>query len=320
MIWFKSKQRNRRLSRGHVLDVKMRSDQLLAARIRLGALTVGVLFGTLFGLYLLWRIGETILNRLVYENPAFAIQHIEVQTDGEIAPEQLRRWAGVRLGANLLALDLARVKRDLELVTTISSASVERRLPNTLRIRVTEREPVAQVNVLRARPAGGVEVVVFHLDIEGYVMVPLDPRLRTTALNQLETPLPVLTGVKPAELMPGRRVESPQARAALQLVSEFGCSPMAGLVDLRRIDVGSSEVLVATTGQGAEITFGLQDLPRQLRRWREIHDLAQRMHKGIATLDLAVSNNIPARWLEAAALPPASPAPLKPLRSKKKNV
>ena len=96
---------------------------------------------------------------MVYENKAFAIEEIDVQTDGVISVDQLRRWAGVKPEENLLALDLARVKRDLELVPLVQSVSVERILPHTLRIRVTEREPIAQVNVPRPRPSGGVEHV-----------------------------------------------------------------------------------------------------------------------------------------------------------------
>jgi hypothetical protein len=44
------------------------------------------------------------------------------------------------------------------------------------------------------------------------------------------------------------------------------------------------------------------------------------MNKVIATLDLAVPNNVPARWLEASALPPSTPKTAKPLRIRKKNV
>src|SRR6187455_3666578 len=144
-MWLGRKPKNRRLDRGHVLDVKLRSDQVRASRVRLGALTFGVLFGTVFGFYVLWLAGAWALDKLVYENQAFAIQQIDVQTDGVISTDQLRRWAGVKADENLLALDLARVKRDLELVPLISSVSVERVLPRTLRIRVTEREGVAQV-------------------------------------------------------------------------------------------------------------------------------------------------------------------------------
>ena len=74
---------------------------------------------------------------------------------------------------------------------------------------------------------------------------------------------------------------------------------MAGLVDLRRIDVSAPGVVVVTTGQGGEITFGLDNLEQQLRRWREIYDLGQRMNKTVASLDLAVANNVPVRWMEA---------------------
>ncbi len=322
-MWpFNRKPTNRRSGRRHVLDVKLRSDQVRRSRVRMGALAFGLLFGTCFGLYLLWRAGEWLLDRMVYQNQAFAIREIDAQTDGVISPDQLRRWAGVNPGQNLFALDLACVKRDLEMVPLLASVSVERVLPRTVRIRVTEREAVAQVNVPRSDGRGGVEVAVFRLDPNGFVMVPLDPRLRTTPLGQPDESLPVLTGVGLHELQPGRQLDLPQVRAALQLVTEFAHSPMAGLVDLKRIDVGAPEVLVVTTGRGSEVTFGLRDLGRQLRRWAEIHELGQRNQRVIASLDLAVTNNIPARWLEAtlAPAPAASPKATKAVRNKKKPV
>lgn len=319
-MWFSRKQKNRRLGNVQVLDVKLRSDQVRATRMRLAALAFGVLFGTVFGLYLMWRIGEWTLNRLVYENPSFAIQQVEVVTDGDISVDQLRRWAGVRPGQNLLALDLATVKRNLELASVIKSVSIERVLPRTLRIRVAEREPVAQINVPRPRPGGGIDAAVFQLDVEGSVMLPLDPRQRVTPLNKMDNPLPLLTGVSAADLQPGRSVETPQVKAALQMIAEFEYSPMAGLVDLRRIDVGYPEVLVVTTGQGSEVTFGLENLGWQLRRWREIFERGRQMNKAIGSLDLAVTNNSPVTWLAAGPAPASIPKSVKPSRTRKKNV
>jgi cell division septal protein FtsQ len=306
-MWFKREQKNRRLNRGHVLDVKLRSGQVRAMRTRLAAIALGVTFGTVFGLYLLWRTGEWALDKFVYENSEFAIQRIDVQTDGVISPEQLRRWSGVKPGANLVALDLASVKRSLELVSTIGSVSVERVLPRTLKIRVTEREPIAQVNVPRANASGEIVISVFQLDVDGYVMQPLDPRLSVIPLSQMSAQLPVIVGLNVYQLLPGRRVELPQAQVALQLINSFQHSPMAGLVELRRIDVSSPGVVVATTGQGGEITFGLDNLDQQLRRWREIYDLGQRMNRTIASLDLAVDNNVPVRWVETDSAPAAAP-------------
>jgi cell division protein FtsQ len=319
-MWFRREQKNRRLHRGHVLDVKLRSDRVRATRTRLAALSVGILFGTVFGLYLLWRTGEWALDKFVYENSEFAIQHVEVKTDGMIAPEQLRRWSQVKLGDNLIALDLTTVKRNLELVSTICSVSVERVLPRTLKISVTERDPVAQVNIPRADASGGIAVAVFQLDADGYVMQPLDPRLCVVPLAQVGGQLPVIAGLNVYQLQPGHRVESPQVQAALELIGAFDHSPMAGLVDLRRIDVSLPGVVVVTTGQGGEITFGLNNLEQQLRRWREIYDLGQRMNQAVASLNLAVSNNVPVHWMEAIAAPSTSPKAVNPAHPRRKNV
>ncbi len=321
-MWFKREQnKNRRLRRTHVLDVKLRSDQVQATRLRLGLLALVVPAVTVLALVIVWRIGVATLNAFVYENADFAIQQIDVQTDGVIAPEQLRRWTGVKPGANLIALDLAAVKRNLELVSVIDSVSVERVLPRTLKIRVTERDPIAQVNVPRADGATGIAVSVFQLDADGMVMQPLDPRLCTVPLAKMNSELPVIAGVNAFQLQPGRRMELPQVQAALQLILAFDKSPMAGLVDLRRVDISAPGVVIATTGQGSVITFGAENLDQQLRRWRQIYDLGVRQQRAIASVDLAVANNVPVRWMLASAAPlTLTPKAVKPVKNRRKNV
>jgi cell division protein FtsQ len=316
-MWFKHEHKNRRLNRGHVLDVKLRSEQVRVTRIRMAIMAVSIPAFTVFGLYLFWRTGEWALDKFVYENAEFAIQRVEVQTDGVIAPDQLRSWSGVKPGANLIALDLASVKRNLEFWPVVGSVSIERILPRTLKIRVTERKPIAQVNMPRATGVNGVVISVFQLDADGVVMQPLDPRSNVISLSQMkDSRLPVITGLNVSQLQPGHSVTLPQARAALQLISVFGRSPMASLVDLRHIDVSAPGVVVVTTGQGGEITFGLQNLEQQLGRWREIYDLAQGRNKVIVSLDLAVANNVPLRWTEATAVPKS----VDPATTRRKNV
>jgi len=124
----------------------------------------------------------------------------------------------------------------------------------------------------------------------------------------------------PRELQPGRRLEAPAFQAALQLIVSFQQSPMAGLADLKWIDISGSDALTVKTGQANEIIFGLLDLEQQLRRWRAVFDLGQKLGKGIATLDLAITNSVPLRWQDPDSLPPNLPPPSKPLRFKKKHV
>jgi hypothetical protein len=152
-------------------------------------------------------------------------------------------------------------------------------------------------------------------------MQPLDPRMSVIPLSQMKDGrLPVITGINLAHLQQGHRVTLPQAQAALQLISAFGRSPMAGLVELHRIDVSAPGVIVVTTGQGGEITFGLQNLEQQLRRWRLIYDLGWRNNKAIASADLAVTNNVPVRWMEANAAPVVAPKNSTLAPTRRKNV
>ena len=169
---FLRKRKNRRNKRGYVLDVKLSAVQRQQNRLRRLTLFAGtsvILFLVFFGI---WRGGEALMRKKIFENPYFAIEQVEVETDGVIAPEQIRNWAGVRLNDNLMALNLTRVKRDLELVPAIEGVVVERVLPKTLRIRVSEREPVAKVIFQQARAGGVCEGGSYTLDANGFFMFP----------------------------------------------------------------------------------------------------------------------------------------------------
>ncbi|HSH93025.1 MAG TPA: hypothetical protein VK968_02690, partial [Roseimicrobium sp.] len=192
----------------------------------------------------------------------------------------------------------------------------------TLRLLVTEREPVAQVYTLQPRAkGGGYDPVVYHLDGAGYVIQPVDPRMRSTEHPAGNEHYPTITGVPASEMRPGRCIESRQLKAALELVQAFDSSPMVGLVGIGRIDLSVPEVLRVNTESGTEILFGLDGIDRQLARWRLIHDLGIKLGRSVASLDLSVTNNLPARWAEAEVLPSGSPAkPVKTTRTRKKNV
>ena len=319
-MFFKRKARNRRHSRDYILDVRLSAAKRRESRLRrltLFLATSSILLGTVF---VAWRGGDAAIQRFVFENRAFAIRSIEVETDGVLSPEQIRSWAGVRPKDNLLALDLARVERDLKLVPAIESVVIERVLPYSLRIRVTEREPVAQVAFPRLRQGGAYDGGVYTLDANGYFMFPVGPAQRTTPPLQTNDSLPFIVGLPIRDIRPGRQVESPQVRAALELIRAFAHSTMGGLVDLKQVDVSVPGSLVATTAQGNTVTFGLTDFESQLRRWRLVHDHAQRFGKHVEALDLAVANNSPMLWVDATGVNPVPPKPVKPSRYKKKHV
>lgn len=206
--WLRGKRRNRRFGeREHVLDVKLRTSRARAARLRV----FGVGAAVVLSLAAAWRGGQWLLDRLIYKNDAFAIEHIEVQTDGVLTSETIRRWAMVKTGENLMALDLARVQRNLEMQPPVQFAAVERVLPRTLKLSVNEREPVAQTMIAFGRADGGVDQAIYDFDEDGYALQPLDPRWRTSPPPASER-LPILVDVAPTDVQLGRQTESPQIR------------------------------------------------------------------------------------------------------------
>src|SRR2546426_12653335 len=276
---YKRTRKNRRLDRSNVLDVKLRAKEVRAVRLKLATTALCVSIGTVTTLYLLWRGGVWALDQFVFENEAFAVRDLNIQTDGTIPIAQLRQWAGVKPGDNLLALDLARIKRDIELAPMIETAAVERALPHTLRVRVTEREPIARIKLPQLQPRGGVAMVSYYLDQGGHVIQPL-PALADATAHDADS-LPVLSGVNAAELRPGSAVGSPKVIAALRLIAAFENSPMSGLVEMKSVDVTGTEVLQVTTGQGGQITFAFERLDEQLRRWRAVYDYGRKNSRAI---------------------------------------
>lgn len=306
MLVWRRNLRNRRFGRERLLGVRMRTEAARAARVRLIGRLTGLVLTLALGTWGGWQAWRWLQSRLFFENPRFQLRRVEVQTDGVLSVDQLRRWAGVQPGMNLLALDLAQVKRGLEMVPYVAGVSVERILPDTLRIQVRERRPLAVIQVPLPLPTGGVDFMAYGIDEEGVVVPPVDARL-TGGIPLGDPALPVLRGVSFHEVQPGRKLESPGVAAALAWLKALARSPMAGLVEVREVTVGAG-VLEVVTAEESRITFGLRDFERQLWRWREIYEAGLRRDRSIEALDLAVGNNIPVRWraVETNTTPPAA--------------
>jgi hypothetical protein len=320
-MWLKSKPKNRRLKREHLLEVKASSQQRRNARWRAVTMITSVSIGMLGFLAVFWLGGAWLVNRLVYQNEAFSISRIDIETDGVIPVEQIRKWSGVKINDNLMALDLLNIKRNLELVPLIREAAVERIPPQTLKLRVMERTPVAQVHALEPRPDGaGDDVVVYYLDEKGYVMMRPDKWFPGAKAWRSVDALPVVCGIDGSELHPGWAVDSPRIQDALELLQAFEESPMYPYIYLVRIDVYAPQVIKVITHQGSEVTLMPDRWDVQFSRWRLIHDLGSRQSNTIACLDLSVSNNLPVRWVEASTVPPVNSKPPRTYRAKRKNV
>jgi len=285
---------NRKKKRsGYLLDVKVQTRGRSLRRLRVGtALLVGLGMIVLTGYGICWLVKATI-RRLVYDNPRFAIRQIVVDDDGVLTPARVVQFAGVRVGENLLSINLDRVRSNLEMLPLVRAVEVRRMQPDRLFIRVAERTAVARLRVA-TREMGD---ETFYIDRAGFVMKAIRLPDGTVLQPQTPRPVPVLTGVTLADARVGRQVESEQIYRALELLDKLDQAVAGSLLEVEQIDLSKPRQLVLTTRQRTTVKVDVEDFPQQLRRLGVILRWAQQRQKSAQVVDLTVNRGVPVTFV-----------------------
>ncbi|HEX8171085.1 MAG TPA: FtsQ-type POTRA domain-containing protein [Thermoanaerobaculia bacterium] len=85
--------------------------------------------------------------RLTQSSARFAVKTIEIAGAVHTPHAQIELVTRNYEGLNLFQIDLARVRRDLGHLGWVRRIDIEKKLPDTLRIKITEREPVALARI-----------------------------------------------------------------------------------------------------------------------------------------------------------------------------
>lgn len=227
---------------------------------------------------------KSFLRQAFYQNADFLLLNIDVHVNGTIPPSQILKWAGVEKGQNLIAIDLKRVNANLMRVPYIASVNVERRLPDTLKITVDERQAIA---LLQPKSVQGYTLAqsVYYIDVNGMVMKPKPgERLKR---------LPTITGVDADLVVEGAKIENVEALSALNFIRLTELSPVRMDLDLTEIDVSLHGYLCTKTKDQGSIRFRIDCLDQQLQRLKVIFDYAKTNGKFVRTADLSPMRNVP---------------------------
>lgn len=191
---------------------------------------------------------------LVFFSPVLGVRSVEIVGNVTLAPEVIRKAAAVPELHPLATVDLAQVEQRVRGIRQVASAKVDRVWPATLRIEVTEREPVAQIPV-------GSQVAV--LDRTGVVI-----ELRDVAPPML----PVLK-------VPAPGTGDPATTAALEVITSLP-SHLAGRV--RQVTADTGEDVTLGLSDGRTVVWGGTDRPEAkariltslLRKKAEVYDVS----------------------------------------------
>jgi len=230
-----------------------------------------------------------VLDRVLYTNPRYVLNKIEIEPRGHFSERQIRQAAGLEPGENLWTLNLRQITRDLEKLPYVSSAKVERHFPDTVSILIHERVPVVKIVGLNI-DLGTRET--FYLDRDGVVLKPREDE---------EAPLlPEIIGLTDAEaeLEPGMKLEQSSLTRALQIMDAIDHSRLHTSIDIRTINLSDPLSITMVTRQDMTITFRLDYIDQQLQRLLQIVEYPDFQQRAIRTVDLTPDSNVPVTFCQ----------------------
>lgn len=104
--------------------------------------------------------------RLTQSDARFGVRTIEIAGAEHTPKAAIDRATAGYIGLNLFQIDIERVQRDLGVLGWVRSVHIEKALPDTLRIRITERKPVALAEM---------DDRLMYVDDEGAAFAELSP-------------------------------------------------------------------------------------------------------------------------------------------------
>ncbi|HEY8184114.1 MAG TPA: FtsQ-type POTRA domain-containing protein [Thermoanaerobaculia bacterium] len=129
-------------------------------------------------------VALAMLYRRTQSDGRFAVQHLEISGAQHTTPADVAAVRQRYLGTNLFHLDIAGLRRDVSSLPWVSRVEIEKKLPDTLRVRIVERVPIALVQGNDS---------IRYVDDRGVAFAVLSPAAG-------DSDLPLISGAQPADL------------------------------------------------------------------------------------------------------------------------
>jgi len=211
---------------------------------------------------------------LFVQNEQFTIQRIDVTSTGRLTGDHVKEFGGIAEGQNLFDIDLNQIRKKLEDGPMVKNVEIQRRLPDTLVVRVNERIPLARI-------AHGQAGFFFAVDRDGYVL--------GLAGRQMAS-MPLVKGFSDRGLSPGSVLRDGGAMDALQVIGMCDSAQISQLIRVDTIDVSNPDYLSLTLVGGSSVL-----LPRNPPRSKldDLVHILRENHGRKSFFDLTVDRNIP---------------------------
>ncbi len=292
-----------RASREILLDVRVRratarrQRKHRALRLFLGVtLWLTVAGGTIYGFH-------AVTQKFFLQNPEYNLRVIEADLDGLMSRDEALLLTGLHPGTNIFQLDLAAAERGLRAIDQVETISIRRDWPDTVRITLTKRHPVAWL-----APAGR--------DFSADTALLLDAAGRTMRPYRIEPEywrLPVIFAPDPALIQNQDPLATADLRAALDLLAARAQRP-DHLLEVHSMDITKGFAITVTDAAKSRLVFSPEDPGEQLDRLQKLLENCRDTGRQLDSVNLIPKKYTPVRFLLVAGPEPA----LEPAKTRSK--
>ena len=229
----------------------------LSASLRKLQPIVGLLVVVTASIAVAWGIRHHVMT-----SPRFAIRTIRVEGTARRSSEQVATTAGLQVGKNIFSIELENARVRILQDPWIEKASVQRKLPSTITVEVTEREAAAAVAV-------GTELYLCTHEGE------LFKRLEPGDPSQLV----VVTGLTAEQVSQDRPGSIRRIRAALELLTDYeqrGPSKRLPAQEVHLSQDGTVQVVVGN--EGVTLELGQSPYRQKILRAARVLEEVERRH------------------------------------------
>jgi cell division protein FtsQ len=246
----------------------------LAARALLGLQVLAVTLLALVGAWTAWQ--------KVFASDRLRVGRLEVRGSHFLSEGEVRELVGTAVGESILALDIEALKARLRASPWVAEATVTRALPDTVRVEIRERVPLALAELDR----------LYLMDEDGGLIDIYGPR--TGAFD-----LPIVRGLLGVE-EESRRDRARRAGTLLADLAELGSEISEVYVE------PSGDLRVVLRGPGEVLLFGDPPYRQRLVTFLSLRRELVERAPGAEHFDLRFRGRIFAK-LPAAPSPPSEP-------------
>ncbi len=214
-----------------------------------------------------------------------------LQTNGHLSHARVVDIAGIDLKASIFAIDAGDVRDNLQDLPEVIDCQVERRLPGTLRIRLTERVPAVWIECATlgfpGRRNGGI------LADKNGITFPCEGALWDAARD---LPVIVVKIAKSDAFQHGSKMKHPEVIRALHLVKSFGTGNVRAEWLPERVVLINDYSMETICNDGSRAVFGMYDHERQLDDFISIREHTLKTRRDVVHINLIPSKNIPVKF------------------------